>query len=268
MYTKLKFINLIEFSYNFIEKHLHLPIPNQKKANYFNHLSMYKVIIVEDEVISAEIIKQYVLRTDFLETVAQFDNGEEAAKYLASNEVDIALLDVNLPGMSGVDILKSLTNLPQTILITADINHGPLAYDYDVVDYILKPAEYTRFLKAINKAVERIGEKTSVTYDQENIFIKANNRLVNLQFSDILYIEALSDYVTFCTKEKKYIVHSTMKDLETKLPNPKFVRVHRSFIVNVSKIETIEDSCILINKQTIAIGVTYKEALLDKLNFL
>ncbi len=229
---------------------------------------MYKVIIVEDEAISAELIKQYVLKTDFLETVAMFNNGQDAAKYLSTNEVDIALLDVNLPGMSGVEILKSLTTLPQTIFITADINQGPLAYDYDVVDYLLKPTEYTRFLKAINKAIDRIGEKTSVTYDQENIFIKSNNRLVNLQFNDILYIEALSDYVTFCTKEKKYIVHSTMKDLETKLPNNRFVRVHRSFIVNVSKIETIEDSCILINKQTIAIGVTYKDALLHKLNFL
>ncbi|TAG55018.1 MAG: DNA-binding response regulator [Cytophagales bacterium] len=229
---------------------------------------MFKTIIVEDDLISAELIKHFALRTDFLEVVAIFNNGEEALKYLLSNEVDIALLDVNLPGMNGVDIIKSLNIVPQIILITADINYGPQAFEFNVVDYLLKPVEYTRFFKAINKAVERIGEKETVSYEQNNIFIKANNRLVNLQYSDILYVEALSDYVTFCTKEKKYIVHSTMKDLESKLPNSKFIRVHRSFIVNLSKIETIEDSCIVINKQTIAIGVTYKDALLNKLNFL
>ncbi|TAF74554.1 MAG: DNA-binding response regulator [Bacteroidetes bacterium] len=229
---------------------------------------MYKVLIVEDDKISGELLKQYCFKTGFLEVVTVIEDGMEAVQFLSENSIDILFLDVNLPNLSGLEIMKSLNTLPQIILCTSDINYGPQAFEYNAVDYIVKPTEYPRFLKAVNKAVENLNEKSTITIEHGNLFIKSNGRLVNLNFDDILYIEALSDYVTFCTKEKKYIVHSTMKDLETKLPSAKFIRVHRSFIVNIDKIELIEDSCIIINKTTITIGLTYKDILIQRLNVL
>lgn len=229
---------------------------------------MYKVLIVEDDKISGELLKQYCFKTGFLEVVMVIEDGMEAVQFLSENSIDILFLDVNLPNLSGLEIMKSLNTLPQIILCTSDINYGPQAFEYNAVDYIVKPTEYPRFLKAVNKAVENLNEKSTITVEHGNLFIKSNGRLVNLNFDDILYVEALSDYVTFCTKEKKFIVHSTMKDLETKLPNTKFIRVHRSFIVNIDKIELIEDSCIIINKTTITIGLTYKDILIQRLNVL
>lgn len=229
---------------------------------------MYKVLIVEDDKISGELLKQYCLKTGFLDVVTVIEDGMEAVQFLSQNSMDILFLDVNLPNLSGLEIMKSLNTLPQIILCTSDINYGPQAFEYNAVDYIVKPTEYPRFLKAVNKAVENLNEKSIITIEHGNLFIKSNGRLINLNFDDILYIEALSDYVTFCTKEKKYIVHSTMKDLETKLPNAKFLRVHRSFIVNIDKIELIEDSCIIINKTNITIGLTYKDVLIQRLNVL
>lgn len=229
---------------------------------------MYKVLIVEDEVISAELLKQFCLKTGFLDVVAVIGDGMEAVQFLGKNTVDILFLDVNLPNLNGVDIMKSFAILPQIILCTSDTNYGPEAFEFNVADYLVKPAEYTRFLRAVNKSIENLADKQDFTVNLGKIFIKSNGRLINLGFDEILYVEALSDYVTFCTKEKKYIVHSTMKDLETKLPSAKFLRVHRSFIVNIDKIEVIEDACITINKTSITIGMTYKDVLIQRLNLL
>lgn len=228
----------------------------------------YKVLIVEDDKISSELLKQYCLKTGYLEVVSIIEDGIKAIQFLTSNQIDILFLDVNLPNLTGLEILKSLLTLPQVILCTSDINYGPEAFELNAIDYIVKPIEYTRFLKSVNKACENLNNKPNFAIEHENLFIKSNGKLINLSFGDILYIEALSDYATFCTKEKKYIVHSTMKDLEKKLPNTKFLRVHRSFIVNVDKIETIEDSCIIINKTPITIGMTYKDVLSQRLNVL
>ncbi len=229
---------------------------------------MFKVLIVEDDIITAELIKQFALKSPELEVVKVIHDGIEAVEYLNRNLVDILFLDVNLPNINGLEILESITASPQIILCTSDINYGPQAFENNATDYIVKPLEYVRFLKSVNKALQNLNEKPFITVEHDNIFIKTNGRLVNLSFNDILYVEALSDYVNFCTKEKKYIVHSTMKDLELKLPISKFVRVHRSFIVNLNKIEIIEDSSITINKNYISIGSTYKDAINQRLNLL
>lgn len=229
---------------------------------------MLKTLIVDDEIISSDLIKFYSNRTGLLEITGIVRNGIEATKFLGENELDLIFLDIEMPEMDGVELLKSMINPPLIILVSSRTEHGPTAFEHDVVDYLVKPVEYTRFQKAVNKALEFQKARKESGEGVTSIYVRSNNKSIRLSYSEILYIEALADYVVFVTPEKKHIVHSTMKALESKLPVDIFIRTHRSYFVNLAKIESIEDNNILINKSFVPVSSSYKEALTKKLNFL
>jgi DNA-binding LytR/AlgR family response regulator len=176
-----------------------------------------------------------------------------------------------MPEMDGLELLNSLTTKPQVIIISSKEKYALNAFEYDVTDYLLKPIAYARFYKAIDKAQSRHREKLD-DFQKDEIFIKKNSTLVRLRYEDILWIEALENYVIFNTYADRYTIHFTMKSIEQKLPTHKFTRVHRSYIVNVSSINYIEDNAIIIKTEdghkSIPIGKSYKDKLMGDINLM
>jgi DNA-binding LytR/AlgR family response regulator len=228
----------------------------------------FTCIAVDDSDVQLVILKNYVKKTPRLELKASFNNPIEAFEYLAKNDIDILLLDIDMPEISGMDLLKMLPKKPQTILITSKTEFALEAFELDAVDYIIKPPEYARFLKAISKATSLLDSKSSVSDEQEEaIYVKVNGKLVRLEVETIDYFEAMSDYVLIHAEKRQYIVYSTLKQFAEKMQSyPKFKRIHRSYLVNVTKIKSIEDGQVLINEKLLPIGNTYKEEFLRNLN--
>lgn len=229
-----------------------------------------RCIIVDDEEMSRQIIGKFVEQTDFLENIGSFSNAIDASGVLRKEKVDVIFLDVEMPEMSGLDLIKILKEKPQIILISSEQKYAVEAFEYEVTDYILKPLNYARFLKAVEKANEKLSASQSHTpvHKDDSIFIKVDSRLVKLDKSDIIYIEALRDYVIVHTDNKKYTVFSTMKGIEKNLPNDEFTRVHRSYIIRIDKIQDIEDNTLVIKNKVIPIGPSYKAELMNKLNII
>lgn len=227
-----------------------------------------KCLIVDDEHIARKIIEEFVRKTDFLESAGSCQNAIEAAKKIRNEKIDLIFLDVEMPEMSGLDLLKTLKEKPQIILITSKEKYAVEAFEFDVTDYIVKPPTYARFLKAVNKAAEKVTPAAKQENTEGFIFVKVENRLVKIETEFINYIEANGDYATISTTEKNYTIYSTMKSLEDKIKNDSFVRVHRSFIININKINDIEDNTLLINKKIIPIGASYKNVLMKRLNIV
>jgi DNA-binding LytR/AlgR family response regulator len=220
---------------------------------------------------SRRIIEEFIIRTDQLRLIASYENAVDAINAFTGDEdIDMIFLDIEMPEMSGIDFLETLTNPPQIIIISSKEKYALDAFNYDVTDYLLKPISYSRFFKAINKANVRFKNKVD-TKDNE-IFIKKNSALVRLKYEDILWVEALENYVIFNTFQEKFTIHFTMKAVETKLPSNKFTRVHRSFIVNTSRINIIEDNSVIIKthegNKSIPIGKSYKDNLLKDINLI
>ncbi|MEM7038064.1 MAG: LytTR family DNA-binding domain-containing protein, partial [Bacteroidota bacterium] len=181
-------------------------------------------VIIDDDRVSIKVLGQLVDQVDYLNLVATFEDPVEAANYLSMNEVDIVFLDVEMPKMSGLDMLRTLENRPPVILVSSKPEYAIDAFEFDVVDYILKPPQYGRFLKAVIKARERGKKDSGVQFRGDFIFVKSDSVLVKLDIREILWIEALADYIAIVTPAKKYVCHSTMKSIEAKLPAEQFVR--------------------------------------------
>jgi len=228
-------------------------------------------IIIDDDLMSRRIIEEFVNRTDQLNLLNSYENAVDAINAFNSEEdIDLIFLDIEMPEMSGIDFLETLTNPPQIIIISSKDKYALEAFNYDVTDYLLKPISYSRFFKAVNKANLRF--KNKVENKDDEIFIKKNSALVRLKYDDILWVEALENYVIFVTFAEKYTIHFTMKAIEQKLPSNKFTRVHRSYIVNTKGINMIEDNSVIIKthdgKKTIPIGKSYKDKLLGDINLI
>jgi DNA-binding LytR/AlgR family response regulator len=220
---------------------------------------------------SRKIIEEFIARTDQLNLVASYDNAMDAINsFNADSDIDMIFLDIEMPEMSGIDFLESLQNPPQIIIISSKEKYALEAFNYDVTDYLLKPIVYSRFFKAINKANVRF--KNKIDSKEDEIFIKKNSALVRLKYDDILWVEALENYVIFSTFNEKFTIHFTMKAIEQKLPTNKFSRVHRSFIVNISRISMIEDNVIIVKthdgNKSIPVGKSYKDKLLRDINLI
>jgi DNA-binding LytR/AlgR family response regulator len=179
--------------------------------------------------------------------------------------------------MTGIELLKVLPKMPETILITSQTNFAIDAFSLNVTDYLVKPAEYTRFTKAIEKILEKLellahknvsSAQEDITDIEKDLFVKVNNKLVKINMDTIFYIEALSDYVLIATDTGKHVVYSTLKAVSDRLPTSKFMQIHRSYIVNLKKIEAIEDNSVLIDKKFLPISKTYQSKLLGHLNTL
>ncbi len=229
-------------------------------------------IIIDDDKLSRKVVEEFVNRTDGLNLINSFENAVSAINVFNEDaDIDLIFLDIEMPEMSGIDFLETLKNPPQIIIISSKDKYALSAFEYDVTDYLLKPITYGRFFKAVDKANERY-KQSKIDSKGEEIFIKKNSALVRLRYEDILWVEALENYVIFNTFSDKYTIHFTMKAIEQKMPSNKFTRVHRSFIVNTSSIKVIEDNAIVIKtkegNKTIPIGKSYKDKLMGDINLM
>jgi DNA-binding LytR/AlgR family response regulator len=236
-------------------------------------------IIVDDNPVMTTILRGFAEKSGIVECKQVFNDPQEAYSFLHEESVDIMFLDIEMPQLSGIELLKSLKNPPATILVTANPDFAVEAFELDAVDYIVKPPEFHRFLKALNKAhafLKGASNKNRQASNEEGgeqeIFVKIDQKLVKVRLNDILYIEAMADYaVIHTTTGRQLVVYSSMKNFETELEKHapgRFRRIHRSYIIDKEKIEAIEDNSVIIGKKHIPIGKTYREDFLNQLNKL
>lgn len=225
--------------------------------------------IVEDETISLTIAEALAEKTGMLDIKGKFSSPGEAIPWLVKNEVELLFLDVEMPGMTGLDMLRVLPYQPDVIVISSKPDYAVEAFDLTVTDYLLKPVkDYHRFLSAVNKVIAKRRGRTAGFTKDEALFVKTDSLLLNLNTNNILLVEAFGDYIKIHESEKIHTIYSTLKKIEEKLDNKKFVRVHRSYIVNISKITNLDPNNLVINKKVIPISGTYKEDLLNRINVL
>jgi len=226
-----------------------------------------KCIIVDDDQIQRELLQAYIGELDNLTLAGSFENAQLALQALQDEDIDLLFLDVEMPRMSGLDLLKSLSRKPQIILVTSYEKYAVDAFDFDVTDFLVKPIDFARFVKAVNKASDRM--KRSIPTDEDyDMFVKDGTQLIKINTGDIIFITALSDYVKIATPQKEYAILYTMKNILDKLPRNKFCRVHRSYIIRLDKIDKIEDHIIEIGDTLIPISKSYRDDLYRKLNLL
>lgn len=223
-------------------------------------------LIVDDDEMSRATIEHYVKQTEFLNLVGVCSNAIEASNVLKKEPVEVLFLDVEMPEMSGLELLDSMSNGPKVILITSKEEYAVQAFEYSVTDYLLKPIDYVRFLKAVNKI--KTVSSDIVTSDENEIFVKSDLKFVKINFDEIQFVEAMADYVVINLATNRHIIHSTMKAIEKKLSEKQFVRVHRSYIVNMKRINAVENSSIVMGEKRVPIGASYKNEFMNKLKIL
>lgn len=224
-----------------------------------------RCIMVDDEPIARRILLEFAEQVPFLEAVGQFENVVKADAFLQSNKVDILFLDIEMPKRSGLDYLKNTTVSPLVILTTAFPQYALDGYELDIVDYLLKPVAFNRFLKAVQKAREfaDLREAASPVSFPDWIFVRSEKRIEKIALKEILFIESLGNYVNIYTDNKKVLAYLTLKGLEGQLPAPDFLKVHQSFLVNCSRIEAIEGNTIRMKEKTIPISRNYRDVLMQ-----
>ncbi|MBT3207065.1 MAG: response regulator transcription factor [Bacteroidetes bacterium] len=233
-------------------------------------------IIIDDDPLSRKVLEQYIDRTEYLTLIHSFSDAVEAInKFKNEEEIHLIFLDIEMPEMSGIDFLNSLKAQPLVIIVSSKEKYALEAFSYNVTDYILKPAYYARFYRAVERAKSQFQQPVHTDQpkneerERDEIFIKNKAALIRLKYDDILWIEALENYVVFHTFDKKYTINFTMKSMVSKLPSHRFIRAHRSYIINRDKFEMIEDNSIIVKTKTgskiIPIGKHYKEDLMNKI---
>ena len=237
---------------------------------------MINTIAIDDEPLALQLVTGYIIKTPILKLAGKFDNPLDANEFLAENSVDLIFVDIQMPDLSGIEFTRLMAKGPKVIFTTAFAKYALEGYKLDIVDYLLKPFSYEEFLTAVNKAQNIINLEhkaaTGIEANSEFLFLKSDYKIRRINFDDILYVEGLKDYVKVFTRNdpKPILSLSSLKLLESKLPSGKFMRVHRSFIVNLEKIDTIDRSRIVFGKEYIPVSDQYKDRFqefLDK-NFL
>ncbi|MCG8577198.1 MAG: LytTR family DNA-binding domain-containing protein [Flavobacteriales bacterium] len=222
---------------------------------------MIKCIIVEDQPPAQRILQKYVADTEGLQLEATFSDPVEAVSFLKSEIIDLVFLDVHLPKISGIDFLKILQDPPQIILTTAFEDYALQAYELDVVDYLLKPFSYSRFFKSIEKIKKQHANGTKPKEDTNYVFVKDGHNYLNIQIEDIVYIKAEGDYTAVHKTDERLLVSYSMKYWENRLADQSFFRIHKSFLINVHKVEKISGNVVMMsNGIEVPIGRTYKDA--------
>jgi len=229
-------------------------------------------IIVDDNKMARAAMKQLVSQVDFLALKKECSDPIEAFNFLKTEDVDLVFLDIEMPEMSGIELLKNLEKHPLIIFITANKEYALQAFELNVADYILKPVNLSRFMAAVSRAKELFDNRNQKLELNENdkdyIFVRSNSQLVKIKINDILYVQALGDYVNIFTSTSRNTVHITLKGLEEKLPAKKFYRLHRSYLIAIDQIDKVEEGTAYIGKHPIPIGEQFKKELLKKLNLI
>ena len=233
-----------------------------------------KCLIVDDETLAQKVVEKYAYDIPSLEVVAKAKNAMQALDILHTTDIDLMFLDINMPKLSGLSFLKTLKNPPLVVITTAYREYAYEGFELDVVDYLKKPFSFERFLMAINKVQEKMKPQSTVSnyilnkparqqIDESFIFLKSEKKTYKIDLKEILFIESVGDYVKVYTKEKVILSYYTLKKLESMLSNTHFPRVHKSYIVSISKINSFEGNQIKIQDQIIPIGRNYKQSFND-----
>ncbi len=220
-------------------------------------------IIVDDEPTSRDVLKKYIINTDILNLVAECKNAIEANEVLKNESIQLMFLDINMPKITGIQLLKSLAFPPKVIFTTAYPEYAINGFELDAVDYLLKPFSFERFLKAVNKYSYVTDKEMSL--ENRTIFLKSEKKLYRIPVLDIDYIEAIGDYVKVVYGEQSIIVHSTFQDLLEQISHPYFIRIHRSFAMSIDKFEYIDGNQIFVRGNTLPIGKAYRKDLMSKI---
>src|SRR5271157_4515255 len=236
---------------------------------------MIRCIAVDDEKLALDLLEDDILKVPFLQLVKKCRSGIEALDVLQSEKIDLLFLDIQMPDISGIQFLKSLPHKPLVIFTTAYEKYALEGFELDVVDYLLKPYSFERFIKAVNKAQEHLSvlgrsqdhpETEEISFSNQFIFVKSDYKLVKIEISEIQYIESLKDYVKIVIRDKPVVTLSSMKAIEERLVGPDFIRIHRGFIVNIRKIQYIHRNFVKVSDKEIPIGDNYKENFLQIIN--
>lgn len=229
-------------------------------------------LIVDDDILARKVLKRFIEQTDFLTSSKECGSAIEANKYLMNNSTDLLFLDVEMPGMTGLELISILRDKPQIILVSSKKEYAVDAFDNDAIDYLVKPVTYARFLKACQKAYQlqeeqKLKPNGGKPKELQYIFLKVDASWLKLQLSDVLYVQALADYVCIYARNsndiKRYVIHSTMKAVEKKLIGENFVRVHRSYIVNIHNVSSFSSDTLFIADTQVPVGVTYKNTVVQ-----
>ncbi|MFP4024400.1 MAG: LytR/AlgR family response regulator transcription factor [Thiohalospira sp.] len=227
-----------------------------------------KCIIVDDEPLAIAVIEGYLKKIPYIEIVGKFDNALPVFEFLKENEVDIILLDIEMPGLTGIDFVRSIYNPPSIIFITANKNYAIEGFDLNVDDFLLKPISFERLLKAVNRVIEKKSVEKEDFSENDFLYLKENKKMVKVYLKNILYLESIKDYVKVVTVCKTVVTKQPLSYFESILSSSQFLRIHRSFIVAINKIDAYSLSGIDIGDKELPIGRKYKEPVINKLDQL
>jgi DNA-binding LytR/AlgR family response regulator len=227
-------------------------------------------IIIDDEPVARNLLEEYIEDIDFFQLIGKAENPLKANVLLNNNKIDLMFLDINMPKMSGIEFLRTSTTLPLTILTTAYTEYAIEGFELDVLDYLVKPFSFERFLKACNKAKEYFELQSSftdkkTTEDASYFFVKCNGKIEKIFYDELLYVEAMVNYVVLHTEDRKLIVYLTMKAVAEHLPQSIFIKIHKSTIVNINKIKSIEGNQINMGKVQVVISQTLQESAMKQI---
>jgi DNA-binding LytR/AlgR family response regulator len=227
-------------------------------------------IIVDDEKMAVDFLYQFCKKSDKVNVLATFNDPSDALAYLKENKTDLVFLDVEMPGLTGFNLLDNLPYKPKIILTTSKTEYAFEAFQYRVDDYLKKPITFPRFTDAIDKIHEELSNQmgSNASGGEDHIFIKADGKLISLSYDEILYMESMGDYVKVVTPSKKHLTLNTLTAIEDKLDKSKFIRVHRSYIVNLAKIKDIQGATLLVEGSVIPISKSHKDEVLQKIKIL
>lgn len=226
---------------------------------------MIKCLVIDDEPLSRQVLKGFIADHPDLELAGECKDALEALSFLEKSQVDLLFLDINMPKLSGVNFYKSLQNKPEVIFTTAYAEFAVEGFELNAIDYLMKPIAFERFFQAVQRVKDKLGQASVNLPAQQYIMLKADKKVYRTPYEDILFCEALGDYVKVHLKDKVLIVTTTMKKLLAELPQHFFLRTHKSYIINKTKVEYIEGNQIKIGSQLVAIGQSYREEVMKAL---
>tara|TARA_Y100000385_G_C13104276_1_gene646555 strand:+ start:696 stop:1388 length:693 start_codon:yes stop_codon:yes gene_type:complete len=225
-------------------------------------------LIVEDDEISRISLLKFCEKIDDLQVIGVCENVSQAIEYLQKNEIDLIFLDIELPGTTGLDLVKEMRDLPLIVFTTAKREYAADAFEYRdvVIDYITKPVSLPRILNAVNRAQYKLSKEEVTENYNDYLFVKSDGRLVRVEINDLEFIETVRDYVRFKTASSHFMVHSSLKSIDLKINHPDLMKIHRSYIINLSKIIDIQDNSVLIGKKIIPISRAHRTKLWKRLD--
>ena len=221
-----------------------------------------KCIIIDDEPLAIKVIQSYLLEFPNIDLIGTYKNPIEALNTIERNKIDIVFLDIHMPKMSGLDFIRNIESKPHFIITTAYREYAVESFDLDVLDYLVKPIPFSRFLRSINKLTQQVykdqnNSSENNQFDKSFIFLKVDKKLIKVKFKDIFYIESLRDYIKVFTKSGDYLVHKSLTGITEELPKNQFLRIHRSFTIALDKIDAVEGNSVQITNKRIPIGRKY-----------